>query len=511
MYRKRFSIAFLAANWIAFLFVVAFVIYSATPVHKIHKDLLGNKNIRYEVAHTREEGDDPIHKGLPEKPLNPDELDVVLGRNQKTTQQENNNNNFQLRTLSQLSLKHKGSFLSEELKKTVTSDFAVMEEPDCFFRGCVDKNNALTVIGCDNEEADEMLRQGVEHMERYMQGEISPHVNYQNRSLYSAKESFEEAIAIVPECTKARENLGLVLMKLGMFQESQAQLEKSNTPRSKVLRGVCYELMNDDGKAMQYYKQAIAEEPLFDREYHGIILGTSGVIHKYSPEHERKVILNQLLWKEFASVSLANYGILPPKNIQEVFAKERWMVIKQVVPPFILKSVQECYHGMIKDKKLKLGDAQSLRYVAYNSRCLSFMHRSYADFVRKIVSHNAKPSYTYFGGYVEGAELVPHTDRQQCEFTLSLTIQNNPDNSYWPLGLDIEPEWKGKRDEYGGNNMLGMPPKDRQRWANLLAGDVLVFMGRRHNHFREGKLGPGRWLNQVFMHYVPERFDKSLG
>jgi hypothetical protein len=47
--------------------------------------------------------------------------------------------------------------------------------------------------------------------------------------------------------------------------------------------------------------------------------------------------------------------------------------------------------------------------------------------------NNIIPTYTYFGGYLPGSELAPHSDRAQCQFTVSLNIYNEPKDKAWPL------------------------------------------------------------------------------
>lgn len=132
------------------------------------------------------------------------------------------------------------------------------------------------------------------------------------------------------------------------------------------------------------------------------------------------------------------------------------------------------------------------------------------DLVRKVIAHNAKPSYNYFGGYFNGSYLHPHTDRPQCEFTLSLTIEQNPPNEAWPLGIWKKPLFE-RDDSWPGRDKEPWPEEKELIWADLLANDGLLFMGRHMLHFRKGILtGKERWVNQIFIHHVPEYFNGLL-
>lgn len=180
--------------------------------------------------------------------------------------------------------------------------------------------------------------------------------------------------------------------------------------------------------------------------------------------------------------------------------------MRKVLPPFVLNSFAKYQRTRIKKGELKLGDGQSHRYVSYNDRCSRYIQGQLTDFVRKVIAHNAKPTYSYFGGYVPGSDLKPHVDRKQCEFTMSLAIEQYPHNETWLLSLGKKPLF----DRVPGKFRIEMPPEDEIVDADLYAGDALLFMGRHLIHFRRGSLPEGRWANQVFLHYVQEDFVGSL-
>lgn len=144
--------------------------------------------------------------------------------------------------------------------------------------------------------------------------------------------------------------------------------------------------------------------------------------------------------------------------------------------------------------------------MSYNDRPSRYIHFQLVDYVRKVVAHNAKPTYSYFGGYRPGADLKPHVDREQCEFTLSLSIEQDSSDEVWLLSLGKKPLF----DTVRSYAKIEYPPEDEIVDAALYAGDGLLFMGRHLVHFRRGILQPGKWVHQVFLHFVQEDFKGDV-
>ena len=56
-----------------------------------------------------------------------------------------------------------------------------------------------------------------------------------------------------------------------------------------------------------------------------------------------------------------------------------------------------------------------------------------------MVGEVVKPSYVYLASYLSGAELKRHTDREQCEFSVTLSLDFSPEPQVvnpWPIRLD---------------------------------------------------------------------------
>lgn len=262
--------------------------------------------------------------------------------------------------------------------------------------------------------------------------------------------------------------------------------------------------------AIGHYDKARASS-LVQRTYSSILLSQDRKkeLTSYNSIYEAEALRSFATFVYFSPTSIGGWALLKP-GTQDWFLENRYIVMRKVVPPFLLAASSKFFRQLIDNKVLNLGDTQSQRYVAYNDRIGRFLHNHLTHMVRRITAHNAKPSYTYFGGYVGGASLKAHTDRSQCEFTISLNLEHFPHNKTWLLSLDKLPLFD--KDGQSANRAANVMTDKEENIADadLYAGDALLFMGRHLIHFRRGALPEGEWTNQAFLHYVKEDFEGDL-
>jgi len=272
-----------------------------------------------------------------------------------------------------------------------------------------------------------------------------------------------------------------------------------------------HEMMKDRDNALTL------DRYIAERKYFGILLCNTTdpskytrwpLIVQYSPAAEQILARKFLLWIEFASKSISDWAEL--STTPDYFIQNKYTTIRKMIPPYLLSELQNCYNTGIQNGRIGFLDEQSYRYVAQNDRCGRIMLFNYVDLVRRAIAHNARPTYSYFGGYVNGSYLNPHSDRYQCEFSFSITIQQNPPDQAWPLGMAKSPQFE-KNDIWPGRDKLPWPDEKEQVWIDLYESDGLLFMGRHMVHFRKGLLlGENRIINQVFLHFVQENFPGIL-
>jgi alkylated DNA repair dioxygenase AlkB len=92
--------------------------------------------------------------------------------------------------------------------------------------------------------------------------------------------------------------------------------------------------------------------------------------------------------------------------------------------------------------------------------------------------------------YQQGAELSPHIDRKQCEYTFSVIIDESGGRSAdWPLWFLIE----------------------AQPTAVILnVGEGVLFRGHELPHWREAAPQSALALSTLLLHYVPVHFRDTL-
>ena len=127
----------------------------------------------------------------------------------------------------------------------------------------------------------------------------------------------------------------------------------------------------------------------------------------------------------------------------------------------------------------------------YNEPVARFFHRDIAATLSAVAGEPIKPSYVYMASYLSGAELKKHTDRPQCEFSVTLCLDFSPEPELatpWPIHLDTS---------------------SSTVTVYQALGDGLAYRGTRLPHYRY-VLAEGQTSTSIFFHYVSEEFSGSL-
>jgi hypothetical protein len=175
-----------------------------------------------------------------------------------------------------------------------------------------------------------------------------------------------------------------------------------------------------------------------------------------------------------------------------LFRQKGYAPLADLIHPFHIAELRRYYRYLIRTGAITLGDGQSpRRYVAYNEPVARFFHGDIAATLSAVVGEAIKPSYVYLASYLGGAELKKHTDREQCEFSVTLCLDFSPEPTLatpWPIRLET--------------------PSGTVAVHQAL-GDGLAYRGTRLPHYRH-VLGEGQTSTSIFFHYVPADFSGSL-
>ncbi|HSY93634.1 MAG TPA: hypothetical protein VK812_19905 [Candidatus Binatus sp.] len=174
------------------------------------------------------------------------------------------------------------------------------------------------------------------------------------------------------------------------------------------------------------------------------------------------------------------------------FREKGYAPLGDLIHPFHIAALRRYYRYLIRTGAIHLGDGQSpRRYVAYNEPVARFFHHDIAATLSAVAGEPLKPSYVYLASYLSGAVLKKHTDRAQCEFSVTLCLDFSPEPALetpWPIRLDT-------------------PTSTVTVYQAL--GDGLAYRGTRLPHYRSA-LREGQTSTSIFFHYVAEDFPGSL-
>jgi len=185
-------------------------------------------------------------------------------------------------------------------------------------------------------------------------------------------------------------------------------------------------------------------------------------------------------WAEIVSVTGAK------------FQSQGYAPVGRLLHPFHVAALRRYYRHQLRTGKLRLGDDQSpLRYIAYNDPVARFFHQQLAAALSAFAGEPVKPSYVYLASYQPGAILEKHTDREQCDFSITFCLDYSPEPRHatpWPLHLH----------------------KRSGKVAVFQAiGDALLYRGCQLPHSRD-PLPDGHTSTSIFFHYVREDFKGNL-
>jgi hypothetical protein len=167
--------------------------------------------------------------------------------------------------------------------------------------------------------------------------------------------------------------------------------------------------------------------------------------------------------------------------------------INNVLNENVLAILKSYYKETISSSVFELGDLQSNRYKAGNEVISRFLHYELLPLFERILKKKLKPTYTYISAYIKDADLPPHTDRPDCEYTVSFIV-DKPDNVTWPIYVH-----KTKQEKKYVGKYHFTPPKEECIEFDCDAGGLMMFCGTDHIHYRE-KL-PFDYYNVLLLHY----------
>lgn len=163
--------------------------------------------------------------------------------------------------------------------------------------------------------------------------------------------------------------------------------------------------------------------------------------------------------------------------------QDRYCVLRQLLQPVLARALARYYNALVACGDWPLGDEQvRRRHGWHNETVAQFMHLQLTAAMSRIACVPLKPTYAFASAYRGGASLSAHRDREQCDYTLSLMIDEvRPDSSA---------PWKLWFQAPGG-----------QASVVLAVGDAVFFRGCEIAHWRDAASNDHSQINLLF-HFV---------
>jgi hypothetical protein len=196
------------------------------------------------------------------------------------------------------------------------------------------------------------------------------------------------------------------------------------------------------------------------------------------------------------------------------YHRNKYVVIKDLLPPEQMEAMRTYYRKYISNGFMPFDGTQARRFYQHNEPLAMVFHKNLTKLMSCVVGEDVIPSYVYAGSYVENADLNPHTDRPQCEFSISFQVDYLPEEpdhiSPWGLFLWAPEFGTGEPISYDSKEFpASSESEDPNTAVYLRSGDGLIYKGRELIHYRY-PLAAGHQSTSLFFHYVSTHFDGEL-
>eukprot|EP00935_MAST-01C_sp_MAST-1C-sp1_P000460 g460.t1 len=260
---------------------------------------------------------------------------------------------------------------------------------------------------------------------------------------------------------------------------------------------------------------------------------TVGAIVKVLAFHEYQLRLGNHSIPQLAVLSQTPKGDglgLPPQSGDPVetaakFAKQDFMIIRGVLPPFVKRVAMKYYgeaFGVCKatpdgrdtictkaprDIFPENGGGGHVHSIS-SDRFGYFLNEYLKPVVELLAARKLQVSYSYFVQYrgkPGNPGLLPHIDMIDNEYTMTISIDWS-DEDFGPVPIYVHRD-RVPPHEQGRN--VQMPPPNTMEKVMLPRGDGMLFRGREHPHYRDALPG-GKSCSNLLVHFVKMDFPTNM-
>jgi len=162
------------------------------------------------------------------------------------------------------------------------------------------------------------------------------------------------------------------------------------------------------------------------------------------------------------------------------FQEQGFQKVKGFIPSFFSTYLRNYFTLRVQNDPSLGGDPQAPNsHCVYGDPAFEMVMAMSTEDIGRIVGKKLIPQYTYARIYKNGSDLKIHSDRPECQYSVTLS-----------LGGEYEKPWPIWIKDYAGN--VNEIPLD--------VGDMVVYHGTELEHWRDKFEGNMQY--QLFMHYV---------
>jgi len=166
----------------------------------------------------------------------------------------------------------------------------------------------------------------------------------------------------------------------------------------------------------------------------------------------------------------------------EYFKEKKYAIVDSAVPIDICESLTHHMLKLVEENKTIKDPQCPFSESIYGDPLLDILLEDVRSTIEKATGLNLIPTYSYARKYLPGDELKPHTDREACEISATLTL--GYEGNIWPIHVSTDNTVENDIGE-----------------INIDVGSMVIYRGMEINHWRE-PYTQGNWQCQVFLHYV---------
>lgn len=188
-------------------------------------------------------------------------------------------------------------------------------------------------------------------------------------------------------------------------------------------------------------------------------------------------------------------------NVRGDYSSDGYALIEQLIAPAIAEAMTDRLWTDLRDEKVTLGFAERPAFLHNGAMELhGARHPPLTTFqwgltplAAMLTGTDLLPSYCFVRVYQRGDVLKVHSDRDECEHSMSLTLAYS-DHASWAIDI-------------GSENAAGRPDlaedfgDERYSSFALQPGDALLYRGIERRHARLTP-NPNKWSLHLFLHWV---------